>query len=143
MAKKDLDEGLPEADAEKSLGGLTGFVSGYLGKIFGVVGFIIGLICKIIYIILFKIVPFIVFYFGIPLFILGAIMAVIFTGGHIFFTIVFLGGTYVYFKKIIKSVYNLPDPNKKNIANNISSQISNATSSFTNSNEKTESKIKF
>lgn len=143
MGKNDLDEGLPEADAEKSLGGFTGFVSGYLGKIFGVVGFIIGLICKIIYIILFKIVPFIVFYFGIPLFILGAIMAVIFTGGHIFFTIVFLGGTYIYFKKIIKSVYKLPDPNKKNITNNISSQISNAASSFNGSNEKTETKIKF
>lgn len=118
MAKdNELTEGLPDVDPEKgAISTLFNTLFGGLGKIFGVIGFLIGLILKIIYLLLFKFVPFVVFYFGIPLFILGAIMAIIFMGGHVFFVLVFFIGMFVYFKRLMKFIYNLPKPANDNIS---------------------------
>ena len=120
MADNDeFTDGLPEVDVEKgAISILFNTIFGGLGKIFGVIGFLVGLILKVIYLLLFKFVPFVVFYFGIPLFILGAIMAVIFMGGHIFFILVFFIGMFTYFKRLMKYVYNLPKPASDNISKN-------------------------
>tara|TARA_Y100000389_G_scaffold125084_1_gene122433 strand:+ start:328 stop:723 length:396 start_codon:yes stop_codon:yes gene_type:complete len=118
MADEDeFTEGLPDVDPEKgAISTLFNTLLGGLGKIFGVIGFLIGLILKIIYLLLFKFVPFVVFYFGIPLFILGAIMSIIFMGGHVFFVLVFFIGMFVYFKRLMKFVYNLPKPANDNVS---------------------------
>ena len=50
-----------------------------------------------------KIIPFLVMYVGVPLFILGAIMAFMFLGGHILWVVIFLLGIFFY----IKGLYNI------------------------------------
>jgi hypothetical protein len=79
---------------------------------FGIIG-IISSVLKIIFyvlkIIFVDIMPFVIWYIGIPTFILGAIMGLIFLGGHILFIIVFIVGIFYYIKNLIKVVYKLPD----------------------------------
>ena len=120
MADEDeFMDGLPEVNPQSGvISSLFNSITGGLGFLFGVIGFLIGLILKIIYLLLFKFVPFVVFYFGIPIFILGAIMAIIFMGGHVFFVLVFFIGMFIYFKRLMKFVYNLPKPASDNISNN-------------------------
>ena len=115
--KDEFMDGLPEVNPQSGvISFLFNSITGGLGFLFGVIGFLIGLILKIIYLLLFKFVPFVVFYFGIPIFILGAIMSIIFMGGHVFFVLVFFIGMFIYFKKLIKFVYNLPKPISDNIS---------------------------
>ena len=47
--------------------------------------------------------PFVIQYFGIPLFILGVILAVAFAGGTLFFTIIFFIFMYFFIKGTIFS----------------------------------------
>ena len=61
-----------------------------------------------IFFIIFTVVPFLVKYIGIPLFIVGAIMALLFFGGHLFFTITLVVGVFLYIKGIYKLTINLP-----------------------------------
>jgi hypothetical protein len=88
-----------------------GFFNGILGNIFGfliptlftIIFAILKGIALVLYYIFVKIVPFMVVYFGIPLFILGAMMALLFVGGHMFFLIAFFVGVFFY----IKGVFNI------------------------------------
>jgi hypothetical protein len=65
-------------------------VFSFLPSVFSVIVMILKPIFIILYYLLFKIVPFLVTYIGIPLFILGAILAVMFMGGHMLMIIVFI-----------------------------------------------------
>lgn len=55
-----------------------------------------------------KIIPFLLKYIGIPLFILGAILALIFFGGHMFFIVTLMVGVYLYIKGIYNLTFNIP-----------------------------------
>lgn len=91
--------------------GFDMFFNGVLGNIFGflipslftIIFAILKGIALVLYYIFVKIVPFMVVYFGIPLFILGAMMALLFVGGHMFFLIAFFVGVFFY----IKGVFNI------------------------------------
>jgi hypothetical protein len=52
----------------------------------------------ILYTIFVDIVPFLVIYVGIPLFILGILLGLLFFGGHLLFLIVFFVGIYFYIR---------------------------------------------
>jgi len=78
-------------------------VFAFLPTVFSVIVMILKPIFIILYYLLFKIVPFLVTYIGIPLFILGAILAVMFMGGHMLMIIVFIGGMFLY----IKGLFNI------------------------------------
>lgn len=111
--------------ANSGKGTLSNITGGLLPGILGIIGALIRFIAVFIYYILFKVIPFIVFYFGIPMFILGAIMAIMFMGGHIFFVIVFFTGTFIYMKKLIKAAYKLPKPKGDGLVNNLANQANN------------------
>lgn len=55
-----------------------------------------------------QIIPFLLKYIGIPLFILGAILALIFFGGHMFFIVALMVGVYLYIKGIYNLTFNIP-----------------------------------
>lgn len=75
----------------------------FLPSVFSVIIMILKPIFIVLYYILFKIVPFLVTYIGIPLFILGAVMAIMFMGGHMLMIVVFIVGLYLY----IKGLFNI------------------------------------
>lgn len=84
--------------------GVLGNIFGFLiPSLFTVIFAILKGIALVLYYIFAKIVPFMVVYFGIPLFILGAMMALLFVGGHMFFLIAFFIGVFFY----IKGVFNI------------------------------------
>ena len=114
--------------SESAKGTLSNVIGGLLPGILGVIGALIRFIAVFIYYILFKVIPFLVFYFGIPMFILGAIMAIMFMGGHILFVIVFFTGTFIYIKKLIKAAYKLPKPKGSGMVNNIAGKVNNVGS---------------
>jgi len=107
-----VSDSLKWKDVMDGLG--TGFdflFNGILGNIFGflipsllsVIFAILKGVAYVLYYIFAKIVPFMVVYFGIPLFILGAMMALLFVGGHMFFLVAFFVGVFFY----IKGVFNI------------------------------------
>jgi len=55
-----------------------------------------------------QIIPFLLKYIGIPLFILGAILALIFFGGHMFFIVALMVGVFLYIKGIYNLTFNIP-----------------------------------
>lgn len=59
-----------------------------------------------------QIIPFLLKYIGIPLFILGAILALIFFGGHMFFIVALMVGVYLYIKGIYNLTFNIPVQSK-------------------------------
>jgi len=84
--------------------GVIGNIAGFLiPTLFTVIFAILKGIALVLYYIFVKIVPFMVVYFGIPLFILGAMMALLFVGGHMFFLVAFFVGVFFY----IKGVFNI------------------------------------
>ena len=78
-------------------------VFAFLPSVFSVIVMILKPIFILLYYILFQIVPFLVTYIGIPLFMLGAVMAVMFMGGHMLLVVVFIVGLYLY----IKGLFNI------------------------------------
>jgi len=72
-------------------------------SMFEIIKFIVGVIYKVLYTIFVDIVPFLVIYVGIPLFILGILLGLLFFGGHLVFLIVFFVGIYFY----IRGAFNL------------------------------------
>lgn len=73
--------------------------------IFGILKFV----GYILYWIFIKIVPFLVIYVGIPLFILGILLGLLFFGGHLIFLVVFFVGIYFY----VRGAFNLRIKNVK------------------------------
>ena len=90
-------------------------LSAGLSSIFVVIFAVLQYIFKVLFLFLFEIVPFLVKYVGIPLFILGGIMALLFFGGHIFFTVSLIVGIFLYIKGIYTFTFNLSKDNTTNI----------------------------
>lgn len=91
---------------------LSGILTGGLSTLFGLIVLVLEVVIRILWFLFTVVIPYMVMYVGIPLFILGAIMALIFTVGHIFFLVAFFVGVYLYMKGIVKvafpsSMFNL------------------------------------
>lgn len=84
-----------------------------LPTVFSGIVWVLRIIFMILYYVLFKIVPFLIQYIGIPMFILGAILGIMFLGGHMLFVIVFIVGMFFYIRGLlnIKLVSNTPKIN--------------------------------
>lgn len=107
--EKSSEQSGPFGLLSKGFGIIVGNILGAgLPSIFVVIFAILKFVFQFIYFILVKVVPFLVKYVGIPLFILGAIMALLFFGGHIFFTVSFVVGVFLYIKGLYTLSFNLP-----------------------------------
>jgi hypothetical protein len=105
----------------KNLAGIPGDIaSGGIKSIISVIFMILKGIMSFLYILFVYVVPFLVKYIGIPLFILGILMALLFFGGHLFFTIALMVGVFLYVKGLYKLTINLPKQ-AKGIGNSITS----------------------
>ena len=102
-----------EADANESIESMGkianaagGFFYAILGNLvavgiptmFSVIFGTLKIVGYILYWIFIKIVPFLVLYIGIPLFIMGILLGLLFFGGHLVFLIVFFVGIYFYIR---------------------------------------------
>lgn len=67
-------------------------------SMFKIIQWIVLTVWNVLYIIFVDIVPFLVIYAGIPLFILGILLGLLFFGGHLVFLIVFFVGIYFYIR---------------------------------------------
>ena len=84
-------------------GVLGNLVAAGIPTMFSVIFATLKFVGYIMYWIFIKIVPFLVIYVGIPLFILGILLGLLFFGGHLLFLIVFFVGIYFY----VRGAFNL------------------------------------
>ena len=77
---------------------MSDIIVGGIPTMFDVVKFIVIGTGKILYVIFVDVIPFLVIYIGIPLFILGILLGLLFFGGHLVFLIVFFVGIYFYIR---------------------------------------------
>ena len=77
---------------------MSDIIVGGIPTMFDVVKFIVIGTGKILYVIFVDVIPFLVIYVGIPLFILGILLGLLFFGGHLVFLIVFFVGIYFYIR---------------------------------------------
>lgn len=91
---------------------LNGLFAG-LPTVFSGIVWVLKIIFMVLYYILFKIVPFLIQYVGIPMFILGAILGIMFLGGHMLFVVLFIVGMFFYIRGLfnIKLVSKVPKLN--------------------------------
>lgn len=91
---------------------LNGLFAG-LPTVFSAIVWVLKIIFMVLYYILFKIVPFLIQYVGIPMFILGAILGIMFLGGHMLFVVLFIVGMFFYIRGLfnIKLVSKVPKLN--------------------------------
>jgi hypothetical protein len=102
-------EGFLQRVYNKTFGWLFGAISSVIVNgifagiptVFSGIVWVIRIIFMALYYILFKIVPFLVQYVGIPMFILGAIMGIMFLGGHMLFVVLFIVGLYYYIRGLL------------------------------------------
>ena len=89
-----------------------------LPTVFSGIVWVLKIIFMALYYILFKIVPFLIQYVGIPMFILGAILGIMFLGGHMLFVVLFIVGMYFYIRGLfnIKLVSKAPKINSNSAA---------------------------
>jgi hypothetical protein len=71
---------------------------GGIPSMFQIIYKIVEIVGLILYTIFVDVIPFLVIYIGIPLFILGVLLGLLFFGGHLIFLIVFFVGIYFYIK---------------------------------------------
>ena len=81
---------------------LNGLFAG-LPTVFSGIVWVLKNIFIALYYVLFNIVPFLIQYVGIPMFILGTILGIMFLGGHMLFVILFIVGMYFY----IRGLFNV------------------------------------
>lgn len=133
-----LKKNIGEKINSKITGGIEGIVSGFfniflfiakdiprvgLQSILAAIFSILSYILRFMKLLFTKIIPFLLKYIGIPLFILGAILALIFFGGHIFFIVSLMVGVFLYVKGIYNLTINIPvqskdiKPNTSNTSN--------------------------
>ena len=77
---------------------LTDLLMAGIPTMFQIIAKIVELVGLVLYWIFVEIVPFLVIYVGIPLFILGILLGLLFFGGHLVFLIVFFVGIYFYIR---------------------------------------------
>jgi hypothetical protein len=88
-------------------------------SMFQIIQWIVITVGKVLYTIFVDIAPFLVIYVGIPLFIMGILLGLLFFGGHLLFLVVFFVGIYFY----IRGAFDLKikpgaKPSTSNNANN-------------------------
>lgn len=95
---------------------LNGLFAG-LPTVFSGIVWVLKIVFMALYYILFKIVPFLIQYVGIPMFILGAILGIMFLGGHMLFVVLFVVGLYFYIRGLfnIKLVSKAPKTNSNSM----------------------------
>lgn len=95
-----------------------------LPTVFSGIVWVLRIVFMALYYILFNIVPFLIQYIGIPMFILGAILGIMFLGGHMLFVVLFIVGLYFYIRGLfnVKLVSKAP---KTNLNANITSSAEN------------------
>jgi hypothetical protein len=88
-----------------------------LPTVFSGIVWVLRIVFMALYYILFNIVPFLIQYVGIPMFILGAILGIMFLGGHMLFIVLFIVGMYFY----IRGLFNVKLVSKasKNNSNSV------------------------
>lgn len=132
MSSDDLDssinlkEGMVQIIYDKIFGTVFGIISSLtlnglfagLPTVFSAIVWVLKIIFMALYYILFKIVPFLIQYVGIPMFILGAILGIMFLGGHMLFVLLFIVGMYFYISGLfnIKLVSKSPKTNSNTLA---------------------------
>lgn len=84
------------------VGIIKGLTTGGLSTLFGLIVLVLEVVGRVLWFLFTVVVPYLVMYIGIPLFILGAIMALIFTVGHIFFLVAFFVGVYLYTRGLLR-----------------------------------------
>jgi len=114
----DANESIESMGAVANVGGalfygiLGNLVAAGIPTMFSFIFATLKFVGYIMYWIFIKIVPFLVIYVGIPLFILGILLGLLFFGGHLVFLVVFFVGIYFYvrgaFSLRIKSTNSSP-----------------------------------
>jgi len=89
-----------------------------LPTVFSGIVWVLRIVFMALYYILFNIVPFLIQYVGIPMFILGAILGIMFLGGHMLFVVLFIVGLYFYIRGLfnVKLVSKAPKNNSNSAA---------------------------
>lgn len=87
------------------VGGIKGIVTGGLSTLFGLIIIILEVILRVLWFLFTVVIPYMVAYVGVPLFILGAILGLVFTVGHVFFLVAFFVGVYLYMRGIIRVAF--------------------------------------
>lgn len=89
-----------------------------LPTVFSGIVWVLRIVFMALYYILFNIVPFLIQYVGIPMFILGAILGIMFLGGHMLFVVLFIVGMYFYIRGLfnVKLVSKAPSNNSNSVA---------------------------
>ncbi len=107
VGKKEEADAAESAESMGKIANVGGaFFYGILGNLvaagiptmFSVIFAVLKFVGYILYWIFLKIVPFLVIYVGIPLFILGILLGLLFFGGHLLFLVVFFVGIYFYIR---------------------------------------------
>lgn len=122
----NLKEGMLQRIYDYTFGGIFSIISSLtlnglfagLPTVFSAIVWVLKIIFMALYYILFKIVPFLIQYVGIPMFILGAILGIMFLGGHMLFVLLFIVGMYFYIRGLfnIKLVSKAPKINSNSAA---------------------------
>ena len=117
----NLKEGILQRIYDYTFGGIFSIISSLtlnglfagLPTVFSAIVWVLKIIFMALYYILFKIVPFLIQYVGIPMFILGAILGIMFLGGHMLFVVLFIVGMYFYIRGLfnVKLVSKAPKVN--------------------------------
>jgi hypothetical protein len=100
--EEDANESIESMGAIANVGGalfygiLGNLVAAGIPTMFSFIFATLKFVGYILYWIFIKIVPFLVIYVGIPLFILGILLGLLFFGGHLVFLVVFFVGIYFY-----------------------------------------------
>ena len=107
----NLKEGILQRIYDYTFGGIFSIISSLtlnglfagLPTVFSAIVWVLKIIFMALYYILFKIVPFLIQYVGIPMFILGAILGIMFLGGHMLFVVLFIVGMYFYIRGLFNA----------------------------------------
>ena len=95
-------------------------ITGLFPTAFGILVFILRFILEMIAIIFTKVLPFVLIYFGVPLFVLGLLFGFMFVGGQMLLFVVLIGGTYYAIKYLFTDNFKVKDiVNNKNVQNKI------------------------
>jgi hypothetical protein len=89
---------------------------------FGILMFVLRLILELLVLIFTKVLPFMLIYLGVPLFVLGLIFGFMFVGGQMLLFVILIGGTYYAIKYLFTNNFKVKDilnNNSKNKSNQI------------------------
>jgi len=124
--EQDANESIESMGKVANIGGalfygiLGNLVAAGIPTMFSVIFATLKFVGYILYWIFIKIVPFLVLYVGIPLFIMGILLGLLFFGGHLVFLIVFFVGIYFYVRGAFTLKIKQEPKQKTTSSNNVS-----------------------